>query len=289
MENMENMENIENFERVPLISQESPANRNIEKYKKWCCICGIIIIIISIIIAITIFVITITPEGYSNDITIIPYEYQLRHDGFFFKFNYVIESLPTELRSNFKNKNDNKFKQNSFPNEFTRLAEIIPNFWSFDIFTVQEYRYYPNDTFYKVSTANVKMHSLFTSAIDITFNAADNIDPELIEACEYKITWTWIMNGYIWRKCKNSNEQEFTKVSYFKGFTSWGLEFYDLDGNIKYGYTSQTDFWWNHHKRVVVVYPSAPFPPIIPALYSVCNNYVRDLNNRNSRNKRIDN
>ncbi|CAG8487549.1 8967_t:CDS:2 [Diversispora eburnea] len=213
------MENFENFERIPLINRESPAK---------------------------------TPEEYPNDITIIPYEYQLRLDGLFFKPNYVIESLPTELKSNIKNEKDNDYKQNSFPNEYTRLADIIPDRWSFEIltkFTVQEYRYYPNYTFYKVSTVNVKMHSFFSSAIDITFNAADNIDPELIEACEYRITWTWFMNGYIWRKCKNSNEQEFIKVSYFKGSTGWGLEFYDSDGNIKYGYTSKTDFWWNQYKR----------------------------------------
>lgn len=117
----------------------------------------------------------------------------------------------------------------------------------FGKYALQEYRYYPNDTFYKVSTAIVNINHFLSIYADITFNAADDINPELLEACEYKIMWTFFMNKYILRKCKNSGDQTFTKVAYISW--TWGkFTFSDLDENVKYGYITRTDYWFFNHK-----------------------------------------
>ncbi|CAG8545347.1 3200_t:CDS:2, partial [Acaulospora colombiana] len=117
----------------------------------------------------------------------------------------------------------------------------------------------------------------FTRSVDVILTAADKaaiIDPYSLEACDYRITWTWIMNGYIWRRCKNAGDDSFTKVSYFRGSTTWGLSFWNLDESVKFGYTSRSSFWWNRNREVLVEFP-APFPPVIPSLCSACYDSIR--------------
>ncbi|CAG8764914.1 1795_t:CDS:2, partial [Acaulospora morrowiae] len=76
------------------------------------------------------------------------------------------------------------------------------------------------------------------------------------------------------RKCKYDGEEDFTKVSYFRGSPPWGLNFWNLDESVKYGYSTQTGFWWNLNKREIFVNSSAPFPPILPSIYTACYGYV---------------
>ncbi|CAG8696598.1 9357_t:CDS:2, partial [Acaulospora morrowiae] len=81
-------------------------------------------------------------------------------------------------------------------------------------------------------------------------------------------------------------DNEWLYLEEMQGSPPWGLDFWNLDQSVKYGYSTKTSFWWNLNTREIFVNPSAPFPPILPSIYTVCYGYVlRSSDNRGGQTK----
>ncbi|GBB93942.1 hypothetical protein RclHR1_02260007 [Rhizophagus clarus] len=195
----------------------------------------------------------------------------------------------------------------------SRSFIVIPPGW----YEVQEFRYDRDGKFTrKVLTTECHIEfglSTIWSAPDViiqftTFpplNLTEKLTlQESMKYCKWKITWTVIMNGYIHKLCpKNLNilnntvnkdkslfdSQGYEKVAYFRGWEFFGFSFLSLDSKINYGYTTVPNIL-NMMSRSVHITKDAPFPPIIPALYTAYYNFMTNSrsHSRNRRtNKRI--
>ncbi|KAF0426404.1 hypothetical protein F8M41_006189 [Gigaspora margarita] len=262
-----------NAERLPLLETEE--DQNPINYKEQCCCC-----LFSIIMVIILFILIITSNSFSysnlsTDKSIIPNEYRLRYKTFW-EYNYIIEGYPTEFNG----------QTNNHQSDFIKYAEIVVPYWTYGNFNVVEFRYNKNGSIIPVLTATSKIDAYLTSEVEILFTA-DNSSDFGLESCEYRISWTWLFNGYIQRRCENNNESVFKQVAFFKGHPTWGLTFLSVDENINYGYSTRSAFFWDLYVRDVFIDPTAPFPPIIPSLYTAYYDYLQRIRQRHS-NKRVD-
>ncbi|CAG8585877.1 6615_t:CDS:2 [Scutellospora calospora] len=268
-----------NAERVPLL--ETQEDQNPVDYKEQCCCCLFSITMIVFLIIAIFLNSSLAYSNLSTDVSKIPYDYRLRYKTFL-AYDLVIEGYPTEFKSD-DSTNDNKMNYGSNQPELVKYAEIIVPYWTYGNFNVIEFRYYPNGSIIPVLTVNSRIDGYLTNEIDIVFTASDNNSTLGLEACQYRISWTWLFNGYIWRQCKkDDDDSDFKKIAYFKGHAAWGLTFLSVDEKIKYGYSSASLFFWNLYARDIFIDPTAPFPPIIPALYTAYYNYLERLRQRNS-------
>ncbi|CAG8536542.1 7902_t:CDS:2 [Rhizophagus irregularis] len=221
---------------------------------------------------------------HDKDISRIPLNYELslkRLIPFNSRFDYVI-----------KGKIFNKL--------ISRSLIVIPAGW----YEVQEFRYDKDGKFtHKVLTTlchiEFGLSSLWSAPdVDIQFTTYPPLNltkkltlQESMKYCKWKISWTIIMNGYIHKLCpKNLNitennntgsfdSQDYEKVAYFKGFEFFGFTFLSLDSKINYGYTTIPNIL-NMMSRSVYITKDAPFPPIIPAIYTAYYNFI--TNSRSS-------
>ncbi|CAG8553586.1 80_t:CDS:2 [Gigaspora margarita] len=192
--------------------------------------------------------------------------------------------LETEEDQNPINYKEQCYQTNDQQTEFIKYAEIVVPYWTYGNFNVIEFKHNPNGTIFPVSTVTSKIDAYLTNEVEILFTVANVADLGL-EFCEYRISWTWMFNGYIWRRCEKNNESIFKQVAFFKGHPAWGLTFLSVDENINYGYSTRSAFFWDLYVRDVFIDSTAPFPPIIPSLYTAYFDYLERIRQRRS-NKR---
>ncbi|CAB4485019.1 hypothetical protein RhiirA5_396313 [Rhizophagus irregularis] len=279
-----------------------------------------VIICISLIILLIIIIIVINNIGviHDKDISRIPLNYELslkRLIPFNSRFDYVIKgkifnsneiSKRDNVNNNSSSTNVTSTSNTTNTNNFV-LAElisrsliVIPAGW----YEVQEFRYDKDGKFtHKVLTTlchiEFGLSSLWSAPdVDIQFTTYPPLNltkkltlQESMKYCKWKISWTIIMNGYIHKLCpKNLNitennntgsfdSQDYEKVAYFKGFEFFGFTFLSLDSKINYGYTTIPNIL-NMMSRSVYITKDAPFPPIIPAIYTAYYNFI--TNSRSS-------
>ncbi|CAG8685024.1 1335_t:CDS:2, partial [Acaulospora morrowiae] len=66
--------------------------------------------------------------------------------------------------------------------------------------------------------------------------------------------------------------------AYVSGSVNDGLHFTEKEhSDALYAYTTKPSWFLSHKSRDVFVTEDAPFPPIIPALYSLYHDFVKDL------------
>ncbi|CAG8434876.1 6793_t:CDS:2 [Scutellospora calospora] len=168
---------------------------------------------------------------------------------------------------------------NNDDNPLTIRANIDAVQYNSGYYKVQEFFYKPGsqDYFKTLITASATVQSLSPGIVEISFSTSDKVlDPYTLEACEYKLFYFEELNGQIERRCKRALEDDFYMISKVSGSTYWGLEFTFGDNNSNLSArTSEVDYWPSPRRRDVIVYDDTPFPPIIPALYSVYYDYVQ--------------
>ncbi|CAG8615405.1 5870_t:CDS:2 [Cetraspora pellucida] len=268
-----------NAERVPLLETQEDLQNPVDcKEQCCCCLFSIMMILLLIISVITNGGLSYT--DLSTDISKIPYEYKLRYKSLW-GYNYIIEGHPTEFNGDANSFSPIKSDNSNQP-KFIKYAELIVPFWVYGNFNVIEFRRNQTGSVFPVSTVNSRIDNYLTNEIDIVFTASDDDDLKL-ESCEYRISWSWLLNGYIWRLCENLNESVFNQVAIFTGHPSLGLTFSSVDEKTNYGYSSRAAFFWDLYERDIFIDKAAPFPPIIPALYTAYYNYLEYMRQRNNR------
>ncbi|KAF0411844.1 hypothetical protein F8M41_008175 [Gigaspora margarita] len=275
------------------LEHDDPENKSKSNTKKW--IWGMITSIVAIVIIVVVYIVTETNivtdsnivTGY--DTSNIPFQYQLRLKNFFAidsQYNYVISSLSDheftqESNLSARDVNHDNFTTNSNATKQIELGLVIsrplriltPAFYE-----VLEDRYLQNGTMYRVITANASYtNPLYTGwdpPITIQFVTSNQTTYNDLISCKYQFTWMISYVGYINRKCKD--ESEFRAVSYVKGSSWFGFTFSSLDDKEVYADISVPYFSvWNYYlNRSVHIEHNAPFPTLIPALYTAYYNYV---------------
>ncbi|CAG8538715.1 15806_t:CDS:10 [Cetraspora pellucida] len=186
------------------------------------------------------------------DTSKIPFQYQLSLRYLYAindRYDYVISSFP-EHESNFATRDVYDVHDNSTTNlnatEHVELGLLIsrslriltPGFYE-----VQEDRYLPNGTMHRVITATASYTSLIYVAwappITIKFVTSNESTYNDLTSCEYQFIWTFILNGYVNRRCKN--ESRFITISYVKGSSLFGFAFYNMNESEVYAYTTIPD------------------------------------------------
>ncbi|RIA97968.1 hypothetical protein C1645_813516 [Glomus cerebriforme] len=249
-------------ERSPLIPFDDDEEDISFLQKAFTIICFVIALAIVVLMFISPH--DIAYRDLPNDISSVPYQYLLSHKSFL-HFGYLVETLPVE------------FNGDDQP-EYVLLAEIVSvsSSWTLGNYEVLEYRQnITYDDLFPVKTA-VSSLSFWMNDVHISFKRdpfnytskdSELFDLIIPELCDYKITWNWIFNGNIFRRCELANETSYYLISHVDGSTAWGLKFYNDNGDV-YASTSETQYWWNMNRRDVKVEPFAPFPPIMPAIYT---------------------
>ncbi|CAG8527104.1 844_t:CDS:2 [Cetraspora pellucida] len=209
-------------------------------------------------------------KSHAQDLTRIPKIYQLRWNSWYWgDYNYVIESkfysffaISDIYESKMSNNDNISFKQNCISSS----NDDENNKFSFR----QNYTSPLN------LTAKVTLQSLLPGIVDVSFITSDKvIDPYALEACEYKLIYFENLEGQIKRRCKRAFEDDFYMVSKVSGSTYWGLNFSPgEDESSLSAWISAVYYWPSRRRRDVMVFDDAPFPSIIPALYSVYYDYV---------------
>ncbi|CAG8832865.1 30023_t:CDS:2 [Gigaspora margarita] len=259
------------------LEHDDPENKSKSNTKKW--IWGMITSIVAIVIIVVVYIVTETNivtdsnivTGY--DTSNIPFQYQLRLKNFFAidsQYNYVISSLSDheftqESNLTARDVNHDNFTTNSNATKQIELGLVIsrplriltPAFYE-----VLEDRYLQNGTMYRVITANASYtNPLYTGwdpPITIQFVTSNQTTYNDLISCKYQFTWMISYVGYINRKCKD--ESEFRAVSYVKGSSWFGFTFSSLDDK--------------EVSQIFLCQHNAPFPTLIPALYTAYYNYV---------------
>ncbi|KAF0529173.1 hypothetical protein F8M41_012814 [Gigaspora margarita] len=226
------------------------------------------------------------------DISKFPFQYQLSLRYLYAtsnRYDYVISSLHDHeftLVSNLNardvyqtsNNNSTTDSNNSNETDQTELGFLIsrslrlltPGFYE-----VQEDRYLPNGTMYRVITATASYTTLLYTSwgppITIKFVTSNQTTSNDLISCEYQFTWTFIVN-----ECKY--ESEFSAVSYVNGSSSPGFTFYSMDENEIYAYTTIPDLTvGNFFRRNTYINHTSPFPTLIPALYTAYYDYLTNV------------
>ncbi|RHZ86409.1 hypothetical protein Glove_51g65 [Diversispora epigaea] len=283
-------DNITSDEEESLILGETSSSTK-SKSENWICYaCCFIILIVLIAVIILIYYLSQGDTVSETDISLIPYEYQLSHRYIYAvnnRYDYTLTSL-SGTPMLYINSTSKKIDEIVSTNSTFELALEVSKSWKLltpGYYEVQEDRYLSNGSSYKVVTASASYTSWIYFAwgppITIKFKVTDQfnpLDPLNLTQCEYQFTWTWIMNGYVNRKCPN--EDDLTEISYVSGSNLFGFYFWDPDETIVYGYSTIPNLDpFGLYERNVYINDSAPFPPIIPALYTA---YYEYLINQNS-------
>ncbi|CAG8459357.1 6696_t:CDS:1 [Scutellospora calospora] len=228
--------------------------------KKYLCIACLSVWLIMTIICIVVYynIFSESNNVTEYDISKIPFQYQLSLRYLYsinYRYDYVISSLPDHefaQQFNFTEHNVDQNSNNTFittENKQIELGILISRplkILTPGYYEVQEDRCLPNGTMYRVITAIASFTRLFylswTQPMTIEFvNNLNEIDhnethyQDLI-SCKYQFTWTFTLNGYVNRKCKN--ESEFLTISYVKGSSLFGFMFYNLDETKVYAHTT---------------------------------------------------
>ncbi|RHZ87798.1 hypothetical protein Glove_30g25 [Diversispora epigaea] len=282
-------------ESTPFISTNNTKSDNKEQVVS---ICGFLSILIILFLSFnTIFV--SRPDDEPDDTTRVPEFYQMRWRSRFDSsdFTYIIEATSCSLfttRINDIGDNDTSYDSYesyddishndiSYNNEdddvkFPIRAFILDKNYQRGDFSVEEFFYKPSqDNFYKkLITANGKFESHWPAEFLITFTTKGNVqNPSAIEGCDYKILINENLTGNIFRKCWRAFESEFKIKAYVKGSVDNGLTFFDeKDSKLIHAYTKKPQSFWSYKRRDIFVHSYAPFPPVIPALYSVYYDFV---------------
>ncbi|KAF0431635.1 hypothetical protein F8M41_005373 [Gigaspora margarita] len=291
----------------PQLITEDPRISTDNKEKQHFCILCIVFSIIVIIIIVIVIYFTESDIVTEYDTSKIPFQYQLSIRNLYAinnRYDYVISSIPDHeftqesnltvrdvypISNNNYTTNSNNSNNSNETNQIELGLLISRSLWLLTpgFYEVQEDRYLPNGTMYRVITATASYTNLLYVAwgppITIQFvNSNQTISNDLI-SCEYQFTWTFIANGYVNRKCKN--ESKFNAISYVKGSSLFGLGFYSLNEKDLYAYTTIPNLAiWTFFKRDVHIGHNAPFPTIIPALYTAYYDYL--LNTRTTLSTR---
>ncbi|CAG8795167.1 9721_t:CDS:2, partial [Dentiscutata erythropus] len=231
---------------------------------------------------IVLYVINKADSISETNVSSIPYQYNLRLKRLTSinnRYDYIIETIPA-------NTSDPSLPQNS--TQSVKLAELISRSFKLDTpgyYEVQEYKYVPNISNYtKYLTAIGKFeHWIYFGwgppvIISFTNSTPTSDDPLGLKLCEYKLTWTFILNGYINRKCEKKGEKDYVQVSFVKGASIYatsffGFTFYSPDESIKFGHIDGIHLF-DMLARAVYVEQNAPFPPIIPALFAAYFDFI---------------
>ncbi|CAG8600907.1 2569_t:CDS:2 [Ambispora gerdemannii] len=261
---------------------------------------GLILVFLVLNVVILYIVQTNEPQ-LPTDISIIPNHYQLRVSSRFainFRWDYVLEvpppldlaSLPIrENKEQVKNyllelnekysPSDNRIASNNstnYPNypfefEFAELVSRSYKLWSPAYYEMREDRYdEAGNAALVVTTVASTEFNFFSTApsVIVSFTRAKELEAD-IQACQYKITWTSpVSDGLIKRKCPQLGERKFKTISVVKGSSEWGMEFFDANEN--------------EHYAIATPYPDAPFPPVLPAIYTAYYDYHTNRKNANN-------
>ncbi|CAG8673824.1 9286_t:CDS:2, partial [Scutellospora calospora] len=157
-----------------------------------------------------------------------------------------------------------------------------------NITTLDEDRYLPNGTIYRVVTAIAYSTWFYiawgppvtikfiTTPTEIAYNETVYYNNQDLITCEYEFSWTFILNGYVNRKCEN--ESTFSVISYVKGSNLFGFTFYSYDEKKVYAHTTIPDLAvWDFFRRSVFIDHNAPFPSLIPALYTAYYDWIVNM------------
>lgn len=114
--------------------------------------------------------------------------------------------------------------------------------------------------------------------ISFTNSTPTSDDPLEMKLCEYKLTWTILLNGHISRKCQKKGEKDYVQVSYVKGesifaTSFFGFKFYSPDQSSNFGHIDGIHLF-DMNARAIYVEQNAPFPPIIPALFAAYFDFI---------------
>ncbi|CAG8703532.1 hypothetical protein C2G38_2161231 [Gigaspora rosea] len=269
---------------------DDPENKSKPNTKKW--IWGMIALIVVIIICVVVYIVTETNIVTESNIVTeydtsnIPFQYQLRLKSLFAinsQYSYVISSLSDheftqESNLTARDVNHDNFTTNSNATEQIELGLLISRplrFLTPAFYEVLEDRYLQNGTMYRVITATasytIPLYTGWDPPITIQFVTSNQTTYDDLISCEYQFTW---MIGSVNRKCKN--ESEFRAVSYVSGSSWLGFTFSSLDDKKVYADITVPYFSiWNYYlKRSVYIDHNAPFPTLIPALYTAYYNYI---------------
>ncbi|CAG8571013.1 5613_t:CDS:2, partial [Cetraspora pellucida] len=255
-------------------------------------VCGIISAFIGIFLVIIfgiMYYFTESDHVTEYDTSKIPFQYQLSLRYLYAindRYDYVISSFP-EHESNFATRDIYDVHDNSTTKlnatDHVELGLLIsrslriltPGFYE-----VQEDRYLPNGTMHRVITATASYTSLIYVAwappITIKFVTSKESTYNDLTSCEYQFIWTFILNGYVNRMCKN--ESRFRTISYVKGSSLFGFAFYNMNNESEvYAYTTIPDLAVWDFFISVHVHQNAPFPKLIPALYTAYYDYIVNM------------
>ncbi|CAG8841350.1 40640_t:CDS:2, partial [Gigaspora margarita] len=252
--------------------------------KRFCIGCIVLIIIISIVICVVVYFATESDKVTEYDISKFPFQYQLSLRYLYAtsnRYDYVISSLHDHeftlvsnltARDVYQTSNNNSTTDSNNSNETnqTELGLLISR--SLRLLT---------PGFYEVQEEMITATASYTTLsytswgppITIKFVTSNQTTSNDLISCEYQFTWTFIVNGYVNRKCKD--ESEFSAVSYVNGSSSSGFTFYSIDENEIYAYTTIPDLTvGNFFRRNAYINHTSPFPTLIPALYTAYYDYL---------------
>lgn len=211
-------------------------------------ICCFIIIIILTVMVLLIYYLSQADTVSEIDISLIPHEYQLSHRYYYAvnsRYDYVLTSL-SGTPIIYINSTTKEIEEIVSTNSTFEIALEVSKSWRLltpGYYEVQEDRYLSNGSSYKVVTASASYTSWIYFAwgppITIKFKVTDQLnplDPLNLTHCEYQFTWTWILNGYVNRKCPG--EDDLTEISYVAGSSLFGFYFWDPSETKIYGYST---------------------------------------------------
>ncbi|CAG8548855.1 10266_t:CDS:10, partial [Gigaspora margarita] len=236
----------------------------------------------TIVSSIVLYVINKADSISETNVSSIPYQYNLRlkrPTQINKRYDYIIETIPA-------NTSDPSLPLNS--TQLVKLAELISRSLKLDTpgyYEVQEYKYVPNTSKYtKYLTVIGKFEHWISFGwgppviISFTNSTPTSDDPLELKLCEYKLTWTILLNGHISRKCQKKGEKDYVQVSYVKGesifaTSFFGFKFYSPDQSSNFGHINGIHLF-DMNARAIYVEQNAPFPPIIPALFAAYFDFI---------------
>ncbi|CAG8493104.1 938_t:CDS:1 [Dentiscutata heterogama] len=244
-----------------LVTPENGQNDDIKKNRKKYLFIGCGLFLIIIIICCMIFYFFVEMDVVTEyDTSKIPFHYQLSLRYLYAinnRYDYIISSLPDHeftpninltTRDVYQNSENNPTTKSKSTKQ-TELGLLISRplrILTPGCYEVQENRYLPNNTMYRVITATARYTNWFYTVWDPPITIQFVINPnetvynetsyQNLITCKYQFTWTSDLNGYVNRQCMN--ETEFLEVSYVNGSSPFGFTFYSLDELSVYAYTT---------------------------------------------------
>ncbi|CAG8579119.1 13625_t:CDS:2 [Ambispora leptoticha] len=278
------------------------------------------LILVFLVLNVILFIVQTDEPKLPSGISDVPNHYQLRVSSRFainFRWDYVLEAAPPldltslpnrenkkqvkdyllELNEKYSSSDKIASNNNNLTNfedpdtpEFAELVSRSNKLWSPAYYEAREYREDENGLVSLVASTIASEESNFfslTPSVIISFTRAKKLEATNIQSCQYKITWTSpVSDGLIKRKCPRAGEWRYRTISIVKGTSEWGMEFFDANEDLHYAVATRPSYHWNSlQKRIVLSYPDAPFPPILPAIYTAYYDY--HTNRKNAKDLRL--